>query len=115
MRFRVKLFRTATREVDQILDWLIRRQKAPAGAKSWFRAYENAIARLRSTADSQPLAPEDEFADFEIRQLLFKVRRGRQYYWLIFTIVGDQARVLHVRSPGQDLIPPEKLVLGDGT
>ncbi len=115
MRFRVKLFRTATREVDQILDWLIRRQKAPEGAKAWFRAYEDAIARLRLTADQQSLAPEDELVDFEIRQMLFKTRRGRQYYRIIFTIVGNQARVLHVRSPGQDLVPAEKLVLGDGT
>lgn len=83
MSFRIQVFRTATREVDQILDWLIRVQKAPAGARAWFRAYEEAIARLRSTADREPLAPEDGLADFEIRQLLFRTRRSRQYYRLL--------------------------------
>lgn len=115
MSFRVKVFRTAVREVDEILDWFIRQQKAPTGAEAWYRAYNVALAKLREFADQQSLAPEDEFADFEVRQVLFKTRRGKRFYRLVFTIVDDQVRVMHVRAPGQDLIPPEKLMPGDGT
>lgn len=115
MRFRIKLFRTAVREVDEILDWFIRRQKAPAGAEAWYRAYNAAIANLRRFADRQSFAPEDEFVDFDVRQVLFKTQRSKRFYRIVFTIVGDQVRVMNVRGPGQDLIPPERLIPGDGT
>ncbi len=115
MNFRIKVFRTAVREVDEILDWFIRRQKAPAGAEAWYRAYNAAMAKLRTIADRQSLAPEDELVDFDVRQLLFKTRRGKRFYRIVFTIVDDQVRVMHVRGPGQDLIPPERLIPGDGT
>ena len=114
MSFRIKLFRTAVREVDQILDWLIRERKVPAAAKAWYQAYERAIAELRDSPERFPFAPENSTVDFEVRHMLFKTRRGRPYR-LLFTIVGNEVRVLHVRGPGQDLVPPEKLAFGDGT
>ena len=93
MSFRIKVFRTAVREVDEILDWFIRQQKAPSGAEAWYRAYNASIAKLRKFGDQQSLAPENEFVDFDVRQVLFKTRRGKRFYRLIFTIVGDEVRV----------------------
>lgn len=114
MTFRLKLFRTAVREVDHILNWLHCERQSPAGARAWQLAYERAIQKLRTSPEQQPLAPENNSTDFEVRHLLFKTRHGRPYR-LIFTIVGHEVRVLHVRRPGQDLVPPERLVANEGT
>lgn len=108
MAFRVQVLRRADRDVDRILWWLSEKQKSPSGATTWFRAYQTALQRLAETADSQSLAPESEYAAHEVRHVLFKTRRGRVYR-ILFTIVGDEARVLHVRGPGQNLVPVDQL------
>ena len=108
MAFQIKVLRRADRDVDRILRWLFETQKAPMGAASWFRAYERALQRLANDADSQPHAPESEFSHYEVRHVLFKTRRGRVYR-ILFTIVGDEARVLHVRGPGQNILSAEQL------
>lgn len=42
----------------------------------------------------------------EIRQLLFRTRKGRTYRAL-FDIQGKTVRVLRIRGPGQQLLAPE--------
>ena len=66
------------------------------------------LATLSTTAGNCSLAPEDGHGDTEIRQLIFKTRRGKPYR-MLFTILGGVVFVRHVRGPGQDLVPPEKL------
>jgi hypothetical protein len=46
------------------------------------------------------LAPENEFVAREIRHIVFRTRHGRPYRAL-FTIVGNEVRILRVRGPGQ--------------
>ena len=108
MRFQIKVLRRADRDVDRILWWLSNQQKSPSGATTWFRAYEAALQRLSEFADSQSLAPESEYATHDVRHAQFKTRRGRVYR-ILFTIVGDEARVLHVRGPGQNLVSVDQL------
>lgn len=103
MRFQIKVLRRADRDVDRILWWFSNQQKSPSGAATWFRSYEAALQRLSEFADSQSLSPESEYATHDVRHALFKTRRGRVYR-ILFTIVGDEARVLHVRGPGQNLV-----------
>ena len=52
------------------------------------------------------------FADFEVRHMTFKTRRGRPYR-LLFTLADREARVLHVRGPGQDLVSADELNSGN--
>jgi hypothetical protein len=46
------------------------------------------------------LAPENKLVESEIRQLIFGRRRGA--YRALFTIVGNEVRVLHVRRAARD-------------
>jgi len=59
------------------------------------------------------LAVESDYVDFEVREVLFKTRRGLVYRAL-YTIRGDEVFVLHVRGPGQDFLSAEQLSAGDG-
>ena len=108
MSFLVRILRRADREVEAVLHFIAEEQKAPEGAQRWYRAYAGALERLAKAANPFPLAPEDAFVDDEVRQILFRTRRGRTYREL-FTVVGDEVRLLHVRGPGQDLMTEETL------
>jgi plasmid stabilization system protein ParE len=101
MTCNVLVTRQAEADIDAILTWL--RGRSPSGAKSWFKALESAIAWLADHAASCPLAPENDYFDEEIRERLFKTKRGRPYR-LLFVVAEKQVRLLHVRGPGQDLV-----------
>lgn len=55
-----------------------------------------------------PRAAEDSLTTHEVRQCLFKTRRGRTYRAL-YTIVEDEVRVLRVRGPGQAPLTDDEL------
>jgi plasmid stabilization system protein ParE len=104
----------ATPEADEdslsILHYL--HSYSPEGAESWMRAYEAATMRLASFADGCSLAEEYQRFAIEVRQLLFRTRRGRPYR-LLFTIVGNEVRILRVRGPGQSDVGPDEIRGGD--
>ena len=83
-------------------------ERSPTGAAAWLNAYDRAIDQLRDRASSYALAPENRDLQMEVRQILFKTRRGRVYRAL-FTIANDHAFVLRVRGPGQAPVQPEDL------
>lgn len=103
MSFHVRVFAKAERELEAILDWLS--QRSPQGAARWLTAFEHSKDLIGRNPFAMGLAPENEFVAPEIRQAIFKTRRGRRYRAL-FTIVGDEVRILHVRAPGQSLLRP---------
>src|SRR5690349_5858249 len=107
MSFRVKLHPLAQEDLDVILDWLSKR--SPEAAMTWYSRWEDVLQELGADADKCSLAPESEGCKREVRQVIFKTRRGREYR-VLFTF-DDQAAVviLHVRGPGQDLLDPEEL------
>ena len=106
MSFRVTAHRRAEEDVGQVSTWLA--SQSLDGAARWLDAYDNMIDQLRHTPLSFGLAPENELVDSEVRQALFKTHRGRVYR-AIFTIEGDNVRVLRVRSPGQGPIASDEL------
>jgi hypothetical protein len=67
------------------------------------RAFDKALAYLEKNADGCPLAAEDQHVDFEVRETLFKTRRGL-IYRILFTIRDNKVIILHLRGPGQDFI-----------
>jgi plasmid stabilization system protein ParE len=108
MSFLVRVLRRAERDVEEILHFIAEVRKAPNGALRWYRAYEAALNRLAKEAGTLPLAPESDYVEYEIRQILFRTRKGRTYR-MLSTIVGDEVRVLHVRGPGQDIMAARQL------
>jgi plasmid stabilization system protein ParE len=108
MKFNAHLLWRAERDVDHILHWL--NERSPQGAASWLRRWDETFATLESSADEYGLAPENEESSLEIRQILFRTRKGRDYRAL-YTIRGQHVFVMHIRAPGQDLVPPEELHL----
>ena len=106
MKFRAHLLWRAERDVDHILMWL--NERSPQGAANWLRCWDQTVAILESSADEFELAPESESQPFEIRQIMFRTRKGRDYRAL-YTIRGMEVFVMHIRAPGQDLVSPEEL------
>jgi len=107
MIFQVKSLRRARQDVDSILEYIAGR--SPQGAAAWARAYDKALVMLESSADRYPLAVENEHVEYEIREILFKTRRGL-FYRALFTIREQEVFILHVRGPGQEFLKEEELL-----
>lgn len=106
--FNVIILPRAEQDFEDLFSWL--EQLSPSGAQRWAEAFHQALLSLELQPESHSLAPENEHHPEEIRQLLFRTKRGRTYRAL-FTIRGDEVFLLHVRGPGQDVLSPEDLEL----
>lgn len=98
MKFRVVIQPQAAQDVRRQFEWL--RDRSLDGAKSWYGAWLRTVDRLSRDPRLFGSAPESAYLSFEARQVTFRTRSGRSYR-AIFTIVGDEVHVLHVRGPGQ--------------
>lgn len=98
MTYPVRELRKAKADKRQIFAWLY--ERSPKGATVWLDAYDEMIARLESHADSFPEAYENADLEMDVKQALFKTRRGRVYRAL-FVLEGDEVFLLRVRGPGQ--------------
>ncbi len=103
MTFHVKALPKAEADVRHIVTYI--HGRSPQGATAWLDAYRRVRIRLTSHADSYGYADENEHFAIEVRQALFRTRFGRVYR-LLFTIVGDEVRILRVRGTGQAPIEP---------
>lgn len=106
MTFRVRALRKAEADVRSIARYI--HEHSPQGAEAWLNAYRKARTDLAKTAESCSAADENEHFKIEVKQAFFKTRYGR-IYRLLFTIVGDEARILRVRGPGQAPVDTEQL------
>ncbi len=106
MRCTVKTLRRANADIREITDYIF--QRSPSGAVAWLDALERAKNRLADYADGCSEAEENHRLDIDVKQSLFKTRRGLVYR-LVFTIVDQEVRILRVRGPGQAPIEPEDL------
>lgn len=107
---RLRILSRAQADVDAIYSWLLPR--SIQGAQAWYVAFETASENLLFNPAGCALAVENELVDYELRQFLFKTRRGRMYRGL-FTIVGNEVRILRVRGPGQRDLTADELELTD--
>jgi plasmid stabilization system protein ParE len=98
MKFKVKTLRRADGDIRCITHYIYERSKS--GAAAWVNALARAKFRLAANADTCSDADENHRLDIDVKQALFKTRRGRVYR-IVFTIVGDEVRILRVRGPGQ--------------
>jgi hypothetical protein len=86
--------------------WISKRSKQ--GALAWLNAYEQALVRLSEHAESCAAATEDREFDLPLKQALFHTPHGRVYR-AVFTICGDEVRILRVRGPGQPPLQEDEL------
>lgn len=98
MTYRVVILRRAANDVQEIYDWLA--QRSADGARSWYRAWNDALDRLERRPERFGLAIEGPRRNRQIRESYFRTRRGRTYR-ILFTIVEQDVRVLHVLGSGQ--------------
>lgn len=104
MKYRIRILRRAHADFASTVAHLY--ERSPQGAAAWINAFEKAKGRLAEYADGCSEADENYRFDIDVKQLLFKTRRGRVYR-LIFTIVENEVRILRVRGPGQARVEPE--------
>lgn len=106
MTYTVRELPKAKSDKHSIFSWL--HQRSPTGADSWLRAYDALVARLQQDARLFGAALENRDCDLDVRQALFKTRRGRVYRALFF-IEGEVVYVLRVRGPGQGPVTPDEI------
>lgn len=106
MIYRVDLLPHAERDLGRNYAWLA--ERSMAGADAWMRALRAKLESLERNPYQFGLAPEADTSNVEVRQFLFKTRRGRVYRGL-FVIDGDEVKVLHIRGPGQRPLRPDEL------
>jgi plasmid stabilization system protein ParE len=106
MKYRVIALRRAEADIRHITFWL--GQRSLRGANSWLDAYEDLVNRLAQSADSCPSALESADCKIALKQALFSTPRGRTYR-AIFTIAGEQVRILRIRGPGQPPLQEDEL------
>jgi plasmid stabilization system protein ParE len=106
MKYNVIALRRAEADIRHIARWIA--QRSLQGADSWLDAYEQLLARLAEHADSFPALLEDADCNVPLKQALFRTRYGRTYR-AVFTIAGDDVRILRVRGPGQPALQDDEL------
>jgi plasmid stabilization system protein ParE len=107
MKYNVVALRRADDDVRHIARWLFK--SSPSGALAWLQAYERLIELVSANAEMYPAAIEDSESSISLKEALFRTRRGRTYR-AIFTIVGDEVRILRVRGPGQPPLKDDELL-----
>lgn len=110
MAFRVQLTAEGEANSEEIYRWIA--ERSPDGAERWKTALEQAVSRIADSADTYASAPESDAFTEPVREILFKTRKGRKYRAL-FVVRGNEASVISVRGPGQDLIGPDDVTLPD--
>jgi plasmid stabilization system protein ParE len=106
MKYHVIALRRADDDVRHIARWLA--ERSVQGAEAWLDAYAQLVSRLAEHAESFAPALEDPDCSIPLRQALFKTRHGRNYR-AVFTIAGDEVRVLRIRGPGQPQLKDDEL------
>jgi plasmid stabilization system protein ParE len=106
MSYTLSVLHRARADIDETRAWIARH--SPQGAARWYSVLRKNINELRSRPHQFGLAPESAELGIEIRQRLFKTRRGRLYR-VLYTIVGKEVRVLRVRGSGQAPVTVEDI------
>jgi plasmid stabilization system protein ParE len=94
----LRIVERARSDVDDIFNWLVHR--STRGAISWYLAFRQVIEEIASSPESFAEAPESHPLGRQLRQTLFKSRRGRVYR-IIFEVSDTEIILLRVRGPGQ--------------
>ena len=98
---------TLRAKVDLRHYYSVAAEHAPETATRWLERFEASLMSLSTFPARCSLAAENDLVEPTIRQFLFGRRLGR--YRVLFTIVGDQVVVLHIRRGSMDKATREDL------
>jgi plasmid stabilization system protein ParE len=101
--YRVVIAPRALADAEHIYQWIATTQTAPLNAARWFDGLFEAIATLKEFPHGCARAPESEFFDREVRQLLHHSHR------VLFAIEGDVVEVFHIRHGAMLPLRPEDI------
>ena len=93
-RFRVLVTPDAQHDIREIRNYI--RARAPKAAGEWSNGIRRAIQGLGANPMRCPKAPENEYFEDEVLELLYG-KGNRGVYRILFTIIGRTVFVLHVR------------------
>lgn len=96
MTFQVLLQPEAESGINQSYDWLA--EQSPTAADEWLSRIENACNSLSELPERCPLAPESDFFDVPIRQLISANHR------ILFTIEKSVVHILHIRHTARSML-----------
>jgi plasmid stabilization system protein ParE len=96
--YRIVLQPAARAEAADIYKYL--HERSPRAAEAWLTGFDRALRTLGSMPERCSLAPENATFTREIRQLLY------ERYRILFTIKGQDVRVLHVRHGARKPLGP---------
>ena len=77
--------------------------RSPQGADTWATEFHSVISDLEDSPERHGLAPENSDHDRELRQVIFRTKKGNPYR-LIFTVNEEKVFVLSMRGVGQDYV-----------
>ncbi len=100
MSHEVEIASKALAEIEETFEFLA--DISPEMADRWYRRIRAAIESLQLHPERCPLAPEDEWYDGTLRQLLHGKRS--HVYRILFEIRGKFVYILRVRHGRQDLL-----------
>ena len=92
-QYRLIIQPPALDDLDEAYQWI--KERSPEAADRWFNGFVDAISSLSIAPERCGLAAENDAVEPEIRQLLYGRRSG--VYRAIFTIMGEEVRILHIR------------------
>ncbi len=91
--FGVIITEPAERDIEEAFRWVAADNEQ--AAFRWYNRLLETIHSLEKLPERCPLAPESKYFKGEIRQILHGRRRHK--YRILFDIINDKVRVLHVR------------------
>jgi plasmid stabilization system protein ParE len=104
----IRISARASADADAIFEWI--EARSPDGAIRWYQAFLAALHLLQERAESYVAALEAEQLGIDLRQVLFKTRKGRVYRAL-FIIDHETVYIVGVRGAGQDLVSKDDIDL----
>lgn len=93
MTFTVEYTLNAQREIEESFLWI--QERAPRAAEKWRDELIGKVEALAVNPHFHPVAPESSRFPREIRQMLFRKRRGQ--FKVFYTIVEKRVIILSVR------------------
>ena len=85
---------------------------APVTAAQWMQRFRESIKTLAKLPERCPTAPENVLLDeVTLRQMLFGKKPN--VYRVLFTVVDDEVRVLHIRRAAMDLATLDEILGAD--
>ena len=84
-------------------------ERTPAYAEDWLNSLYHELQSLEEMPTRCSRAPESVEVDREIHQLLFGKRRS--IYRVLFVVIKDEVRILHVRHGAREHLRAEEIDL----